>query len=140
MLEDRFAVAPGVSWLTEFYLGSAAWIPGRTLRTGTILTSQSRGYPLPGYSEVDPAPGFVNPDWCKSAFRFGLIVFVDSPSQLCLHYNDHAEASFIALHLGESIGGSLKRHGLNHRADISQDAEGQRVFVVDRGTGQGSLN
>ena len=58
------------------------------------------------------------------------MVFGSSLRGLLLHHDDHAESSFVALHLGKSLSGFLERHGLNHRADIGEHAEGQSVLSI----------
>jgi hypothetical protein len=63
-----------------------------------------------------------------------------TPRSLFLHDDDHPETGLTALHLGKRICSALQWHGLDHRAYIFEDAESQRIFVIDRGPGERSFD
>src|SRR5439155_25910336 len=65
----------------------------------------------------------------------GLVVYAPLSGSV-LNKQHHAEPCFALHHASVSICSLFETNGLNHRADILQDAEGKGVLGIDRRSGQ----
>src|SRR4029077_8471539 len=57
-----------------------------------------------------------------------------------LRNQHHSEPGLALDHASVGIGSSFERKCLDHGADIFQDAEGESVLAINRGTCQASVN